>query len=351
MLDNGRRDTPASRDWLQVMIGFKRAVLSTAIVAVALAMAPTSSEAAWWPWQKRDKQQQQQTPDQPVPITPPGAGDGAPAAEPDPGDRLLRIEAQMRTMTGQIEELTFQVRQLQQQLQVQGDADTGAPRKAVAAAPAAPAAAEAGVAAVPGQPAQVANMANAAPADAGPGAPPQPLGRLTLSDQPPSDGQPVDLVPMARGTSDAVAEPTPAAEAAAPKPSVLASLGDPRADYERAYAGILSGDYDQAERGFRQFLSAYPDDARAADAQYWLGESLFERGRFCDAANEFLNGHKAYPKSDKGADTLLKLGLSLAGLGERDAACSTYAQVLKQYPRVSNALRTRIANEQASASC
>ncbi len=30
-----------------------------------------------------------------------------------------------------------------------------------------------------------------------------------------------------------------------PKPSVLASLGDPRSDYERAYASIMAGDYDK----------------------------------------------------------------------------------------------------------
>ena len=88
-----------------------------------------------------------------------------------------------------------------------------------------------------------------------------------------------------------------------------------------------------------------------SDAQYWIGESLFERGKYREAANEFLNGHKAYPKSGKGPDTLLKLGLSLAGLGEREAACSTYAQVLKQYPDASNALRSRVKAEQASASC
>ena len=132
---------------------------------------------------------------------------------------------------------------------------------------------------------------------------------------------------------------------------MIASLGDPRGQYEQAYNSILAGDYDRAEAGFRAFIAAHPEDEHAADAQYWLGESLFARGKYREAANEFLNGHKTYPKSAKAPDTLLKLGLSLAGLGERDAACSTYAQVLKQYPQASNALRQRIAVEQASASC
>jgi tol-pal system protein YbgF len=127
--------------------------------------------------------------------------------------------------------------------------------------------------------------------------------------------------------------------------------GDPRTDYERAYGNILSGDYDTAEAGFRQFLQTYADSEYAPDAQYWLGESLFVRAQYREAANEFLAGYKAYPKSGKAPDALLKLGLSLAGLGEREAACSTFSAVLKQYPDASNALRQRIKVEQASASC
>ena len=42
-----------------------------------------------------------------------------------------------------------------------------------------------------------------------------------------------------------------------------------------------------AETAFRQFLATYPGDQRAADAQYWLGESLFSRGMYRDAALEF----------------------------------------------------------------
>jgi TolA-binding protein len=45
------------------------------------------------------------------------------------------------------------------------------------------------------------------------------------------------------------------------------------------------------------------------------------------------------------------LALSLPGLDERDAACSTYAEVLKKYPDSSNALRQRVAAEQAVANC
>jgi tol-pal system protein YbgF len=329
-----------------------RAVLGAATLAIAFAFVPASSQAAFWPWQKK-KEQPVQAEQPPAPITPPADGSAPPLQPDSAGDRIARIEEQMRAMTGQIEQLTYQMQQLQAQLaQLQANAGGGAMRKT------ADAGANAGAGAAPPPKQAAPDMANAAPADApaAPGTPPRQLGTLAVGN--PSlaaDGQPVRVVPLSGADPQAVPPTapamTPAAEAAAPQPSVLASLGDPRADYERAYANILSGDYENAEAGFRQFLATYPDDGRAADAQYWLGESLFERGKYREAANEFLNGHKAYPKSDKGPDTLLKLGLSLAGLGERDAACQTYAQVLKQYPKASNAMRMRVTTEQASASC
>lgn len=335
-----------------------RGVLAAAIMAIAFAAAPTPGEAAWWPWQKKKEQPAQQDP-QPAPITPPTDDVGQVVAPDTAGDRMQRIEEQMRTLTGQIEQLTYQMQQLQAQLQ-QLQANTGGAVRKSLPATADANAAGGGVVVVPKSAAP--DMSNAAPAEAptgpGSGTPPRQIGTLTVGQpQLAADGQPVRVVPLSGQDPTAVpptapaGAPAPPAEVAAPKPSVLASLGDPRADYERAYASIMAGDYDEAEAEFRQFIATFPMDPRAADAQYWLGESLFQRGKYREAANEFLNGHKAYPKSDKGPDTLLKLGLSLAGLGERDAACQTYGQVLKQYPKASNAMRTRVANEQASASC
>jgi len=333
-------------------------VLTAAAVAVALAMAPSVGDAAWWPWSK--KKDAPPPAAAPTDISPPVVGDSS-AGQGNQGDRLGRIEAEMRTLTGQVEQLTYQVQQLQDQLQ-QLDAGKGAAKRLAPLASAAPAASGSGLAVAKSQPdgiARVVGDAPVAPVQAGPGAPPHPLGSLSADAAPasPAEEQPIDLTAVPRSTGDAGAAPAAIARPAAPvvaqpgSENVIAALGDPRGQYEQAYNSILAGDYDRAEAGFRAFLAAHAEDEHAADAQYWLGESLFARGKYREAANEFLNGHKTYPKSPKAPDTLLKLGLSLAGLGERDAACSTYAQVLKQYPQASNALRQRIAVEQASASC
>ncbi len=336
----------------------------SAAIAALLVAGPASAKSWWNPWSRQDAA---------APARTVEAGNGFAVAQsggPADASRIDRLEAQMRTMTGQIEELTHQLQQLQAQIaRMQNDNEFRfgaleraipgghpAPARPRAEAPSTSGNASAGTA---GSGVTILGNDNAS-ADAGGGTqlgtPPHPLGQLTLDAPPNQGGQPLDLSSLARGNnSGGIGSGDTGAGAAngggAGGGQVASLTGDSRSDYERAYQYVLSGDYDLAEASFRQFLSAYPKDARAPDAQYWLGESLFARGKYRDSADAFLAGYKAYPRSSKAPDTLLKLGLSLAGLGERQAACSTYAQVLKQYPSVSNALRQRVLTEQASANC
>jgi tol-pal system protein YbgF len=324
-------------------------VFGVALAGLVLVCAPNAANAAWVS-APQAKPAVSAIPQHPLPVQ---FSQGA-------AERFNRIEAQMRTLTGQVEELTHALRQLQDQLKrMQEDSEfrfrdleggrsagEGSAASPQAAAPEAASPPQPPVPTLPppGQPDAVGTMAGELPTPptppdfAGPGAPPQSLGTLTM-DVPPaeSSNQPIDLTqPIAPG---------------GPQVAMIAPTGDPRTDYDRAYGSILSGDYDTAESAFRQFLAAYPDNALAPDAQYWLGESLFVRAQYRDAANEFLAGYKAYPESAKAPDALLKLGLSLAGLGEREAACRTFDAVLKQYPDASNALRQRVKFEQSSANC
>jgi tol-pal system protein YbgF len=327
-------------------------VFGVALAGLALAFTPIAANAAWWMSGPQGKLAASARPQHP--LVPVQYAEGVP-------ERFNRIEAQMRTLTGQVEELTHQLRQLQDQLKrMQEDNEfrfrdlenggSGSVRSEASPQPMEPESASRSQPPVPtlpppGQQGSVGAIAGEAPPPtpvppnlSGPGAPPQTLGTLTMDAPPPaSANQPIDLT-----------QPIPPA---GPQVAMIAPTGDPRTDYDRAYGSILSGDYDTAELAFRQFLAAYPDNALAPDAQYWLGESLFVRAQYRDAANEFLAGYKAYPKSAKAPDALLKLGLSLAGLGEREAACRTFDAVLKQYPNASNALRQRVKFEQSSASC
>ncbi|MEO8669478.1 MAG: tol-pal system protein YbgF, partial [Bauldia sp.] len=224
----------------------------------------------------------------------------------------------------------------------------GSPKKAASATPPAEKVAPAEAADAPQPPAvQPAERISEVPAaegqggGQGAGAPAQSIGTLILDEPPPADGsQPIDLSPPAQG------EPAAPARQAA-----LTPTGDPATDFKAAYDLTVRGDYDLAEAGFRQFIASYPNDPRAAEAQYWIGDSLFSRGRYGEAAAEFRDGYKKYPQSPKGAETLLKIGMSATATEDFASACKIYAQLLKQYPQASNALRQRVKVEQASAGC
>jgi tol-pal system protein YbgF len=277
-------------------------------------------------------------------------GQGAMAQAVADGDRVTRIENTMRSLNGQIEQLTHQLAVLQDQLRrLQEDVDFRLSAVEGGTPGALPSAASQ-TATAPVQPEAIGGMAVEQPVsdpNLQLGAAPQPLGQVTIEGSP--GAQPLDLSSLASGgamTADPALPGFDQQQVAAIAPS-----GDPRLDYDQAYGLIRSGRYDLAEAGFRQFLATYPGDELAPEAQYWLGESFFARGDYARAAEEFRAGYKAYPKSRRGPDTLLKLGLSMAGLGYRDEACQMYAATLKQYPDMSNALLQRVRNEQASASC
>lgn len=126
---------------------------------------------------------------------------------------------------------------------------------------------------------------------------------------------------------------------------------DPAALYENAFTLLKDSDYAGAERGFSTFLKANPDHALAPNAQYWLGESYYVRNSFQEAARTFAEGYQKFPKSPKAADTLLKLGMSLSGMGSKSDACIAYGQLLKEYPNGPGPALRRAEQEMSSLGC
>ena len=106
-----------------------------------------------------------------------------------------------------------------------------------------------------------------------------------------------------------------------------------------------------AEQAFRDFLRKYPDERLVPDAQYWLGETLFQRQRYRDAAESFLAVSTKFEKSGKAPDSLLRLGQSLAAMNQKEAACATLAEVERKFPRASASVKRGVAQEQKRVHC
>ena len=87
---------------------------------------------------------------------------------------------------------------------------------------------------------------------------------------------------------------------------------NPQQQYEFATSFLKVGDYNTAERAFREFVNTNPDHKLAGNAQYWYAETFRIRQLYTDAASAYLEGYKNYPKSDKAPINLLKLGVSFS---------------------------------------
>jgi tol-pal system protein YbgF len=110
-------------------------------------------------------------------------------------------------------------------------------------------------------------------------------------------------------------------------------------------------DYALAETTFRNFLKKNAANTLAPEAHYYLGESLYQRKRYQDAADSYLVVVRNYDSSPKAPDALLRLGQSLAALGQKEMACASLNEVSRKYPRASASVKSQIAQEQKRSHC
>lgn len=265
--------------------------------------------------------------------------------------RLQQAEDQMRQLNGRIEEMSYQLLQMQETIrkaQADNELRFQMLEKKSGGAVTAPAGSikksEADTSAA-GQSDDIAKVietpqgadANRA-ASSGLGQPPSQLGSIQFD----QNGQPIG---GAVNSNDVGSGPAPSAGAN------TASLGNEGDTYKAAYGHVLSGDYAVAEKEFRQYLGSYPESARSADANFWLGEALYSQGKYNDAATTFVNAYKKYGTSEKAPEMLLKLGMSLAALDNKDTACATLHEVTKKYPKASKPVVTKVASEEKRLAC
>jgi tol-pal system protein YbgF len=127
--------------------------------------------------------------------------------------------------------------------------------------------------------------------------------------------------------------------------------GTPRDEFDLGIGYIQRKDYALAEETMRNFAKRYPSDALVGDAQYWLGESLYQRQRYRDAAEAFLAVTTTYERTGKAPDALLRLGQSLAALKEKEAACAALGEVTRKYPKASSGVKNGVTREQKRIGC
>lgn len=249
---------------------------------------------------------------------------GAAIGAADAG-RLDSIETQIRALAAQLEQLQEQMRAMG------GRSGALAPSSGQASAEPPPPAGPRPGRPVAGPPAQ--------PERAG-------FGSTTVSPDETDDEINKLLVDPAQPGSQPMRGPGPRVAAAPPESDVA-----PKQLYETAYGYLLQRDYGAAEAAFDDFLKRHPSDPLAANAQYWLGESLYVRGQYRAAAGAFLKGYQNYARSPKAPEALLKLAMSLQRLGQKDAACTSFNELGTKFPNAPAHVKTTATTERQRAGC
>jgi len=171
----------------------------------------------------------------------------------------------------------------------------------------------------------------------------QPLGATTLPT--PSSSTSDDLMPRGGVAQDALNAEISALDA---PPEPVLSAEDLFAE---ANARLLDGDFGGARERFADFTQSYPEDSRAGQAHYWLGETHFINGDFQDAADAYIASLQTDRQGVRAPDALVRLGASFAALGQTGQACQVLATFPAEFPRASEDARRKAQREVARIGC
>jgi tol-pal system protein YbgF len=276
--------------------------------------------------------------------------------------RVMALETQIQALTSQLEQVTAQMAALEQRLGGGGSGMVAPmPRNDAPPAQYLPNSYDAPPAALPpgqgggdGQGRQAGfdhgvsfgEVGAAGPQPMAAGAAGDPIGGLI-------GGDPTGGLPDPAGSSATSGQPPRNLAALAPDAGRAAdpSGASPKEIYDAAYRQLMAREFDSAESAFRLFVSSFPRDPLAGEAQYWLGETHYVRGQHKQAADAFLSAYRGYGESRKAPDSLLKLALSLQQLEQKDAACSALSAFGEKYPQAAAHLKERAAAERRRAGC
>ena len=229
--------------------------------------------------------------------------------------RMSQLEQDLRSVTGRMEDVSFQLRKLDDRLdKLAADMEFRLGQ---------------GKSAEPAAAASVAGIA--AGASAG--------GDAAMTSARSADAS----APGAGGGTAGASSPGQQTASLPPK--------TPRELYARAFAQLEKHQYEESAAGFSEFLKANPQDPLADNARYWLGETYYARADYGRSAELFLDAYEKNKTGPKAPDTLLKLGLSLASLNKTREACATFRELGRAFPNAPDAVKERAGQESKRLAC
>jgi tol-pal system protein YbgF len=129
------------------------------------------------------------------------------------------------------------------------------------------------------------------------------------------------------GSASPGAGGTGSAPAAAPPPTGSADVL-----YATGKQAFDQQDYEEAGRHFRQLLNLYPRAPQADNAQFWLGDILYQRRNFEEAILAYQQVIENYPDGNKVSAALLKQGFAFAAIGDKPNAELILQELINRFP-------------------
>lgn len=248
---------------------------------------------------------------------------GAPSssAVDDLTQRVSSLESQIASMTGQIEQAQFRLRQLEEQFNAYKQSTD-------------------------------ARLSSGAPVPmgggdetAGPVVPPPPRATGTTPARP-------GVRPP--GSLEAqLGETTPAARPAAAGGIEKPSTGQPDEDeYIYGYRLWAAKRYAEAAEQLKKVVATYPRSRRASYAQNLLGRSYLDDGKPSLASIAFYDNYKKYPDGERAPESLYFLGQALLKLNKPADACKVYGELTDVYgDKIGQGMKDNVARARTSAKC
>jgi TolA-binding protein len=248
------------------------------------------------------------------PETPaqPNTANTSSSAVSDLMSRVDALEAQLATLTGQVEQQGNSMRQMELRLK---SVEEGLKKQQAAAVAAAPPLVTTPAAATP------ARTATATPAKA-----PTPPKTGTVA----SNARTQAVAAIARPAS-----------------------GDAFEDsYSYGYRLWEAKYYPEAQVQLADTVKKFPKHARASYARNLLGRTWLDDKKPATAVKILYDNYKEDPRGDRAPDSLFFLGVALTDLGKATEACEAFGQLATAYPDVATGrLADRVTSGRTRAKC
>jgi tol-pal system protein YbgF len=217
--------------------------------------------------------------------------------------KIMQLEEDNRKLNGRIEELQFDIKQLDEQIQ------------ALALKPAAPA----------------------------PEAP-------EVSDVPPTNN--INALGNKPAESSTPSYVTKVGETNEKYVKKVEPVEDPtEQEFDKAFLNIAKEDYKQAKIDFKDFVTNYPGTELSGEAYFWLGEIAWSDKDYNSSAINYLKGYKEAPTGGKAADNIFKLAMSLKELKKKDEACKNLKRFDTEFPEAHPNLKAQAEDELQKLKC